>query len=455
MNKNNFAHDLTGGSVVKNLIKFSLPFLLSNFIQAMYSVSDMIIVSWFSGPASVSGVSNGGQVTVIVINFIVGLTMGGTVLIGQYYGAKRYGDIKKTTGTMFSVLIIMAVILTVVMIILCDPILRLIQVPPDAFSEARRFYTICMSGTVFIFGYNAVSAVLRGMGDSKRPLYFVSVACGLNIVLDLITVGVFKLGAAGAALSTVTAQAFSLVISVIYLVKNDFMFDFKPSSFRIDFQKVKLILAIGIPSSLQNTIVGISFLVMMALVNGYGTAASAAVGIVGKFNGFAILPGIAMSAAISSMSAQNIGAGLPDRARQTMITGFKIVYPICMLFFLLAFIFPKSVMYIFTTDPDVITQGVKYIKSFCFDYLVVPITFCMNGLFTGAGKTMFIMVNGISTSVLFRIPVALLFGKLLNFGLTGIGIAAPAASFCALISCSVYLILGHWKKSVIKHDEKI
>jgi len=253
----------------------------------------------------------------------------------------------------------------------------------------------------------------------------------------------------------VTAQAFSLVISVIYLTKNGFMFDFKPRSFRIDFHKAKMLLTIGIPSSLQNTIVGISFLVMMALVNGYGTAASAAVGIVGKFNGFAILPGIAMAAAISSMSAQNIGAGLPDRARQTMITGFKIVYPVCVLFFLLAFFFPKSVMYIFTTDAGVIAQGVKYIKSFCFDYLVAPITFCMNGLFTGAGKTMFIMVNGISTSVLFRIPVALLFGKLLNLGLAGIGIAAPAASFCALISCSVYLILGHWKNSVIRKDEKI
>lgn len=435
----------------KQLIKFSLPFLLSNFIQAFYNVADVLVVSWYSGPNSVSGVANGGQVTMLVTNSVIGLAVGGTVLIGQYFGAQRREDMQKTMGTMLSVLGIAAVVLMVVMIALSGPILRVIQIPEESFTEARSYLNICMGGTIFIFGYNAISAILRGMGDSKNPLYFVSIACVTNVVLDLLFVGPFHMGAAGAALATVLAQALSLVLSVIYLKKSDFMFTFTLKSFRIDKEKLKLLIKIGLPTSAQHMVVGLSFLLMMVLVNGYGVYASAAMGIVGKFNSFAILPAIAMSASVSSMAAQNIGAGLPERAKQAMFCGIRTVLPISAVFFLAAFLAPTAILRIFTDSPQVIEQGIAYIRFFSIDYLVVPFGFCVNGLLTGAGRTTFTMINAMMSSILLRVPIALFFGLTLGFGLAGIGLAAPVASIGALVVSLLYMRKGSWKESRIKH----
>lgn len=441
---NKFQQDLTGGSVSRQLIKFSLPFLLSNFIQAMYNAADMVIVSFYSGAESASGVANGGQLTIMVMNFVVGLTAGGSVLIAQYFGAKKQEEMKKTIGTMLCVLFIAAAVLSTVMILLCKPILTLIQTPPEAFDEAKDYLIICMVGTVFIFGYNAISAILRGMGDSKRPLIFVSIACVLNVFLDLLLVRGFGMKAAGAAWATIAAQAVSLILSVIYLAKNNFMFEFKLKNFRIDSFTLKNLLKIGLPTSMQNVVVGMSFIIMTALVNGFGVNASAAMGMCAKFNGFAILPAIAMSASVSAMSAQNLGAGFPDRAKKTMLSGIKVVYPISITFFAIAFFAPEWVMRIFTNEPEVIAEGIKYIKFFSFDYLIVPFTFCANGLITGSGHTTFSMINGMMSSIFLRVPIALMFGMALGLGLTGIGIAAPVASMGALTVSTLYLKSGKW-----------
>jgi putative MATE family efflux protein len=446
-----FEHDLTGGSVSKQLIRFSLPFLLSNFIQALYSVTDMLVVSWCAGPGGVAGVSNGGQVTMIVTNLVIGLTVGGTVLIGQYYGARRHADMKSTIGTLFSVLILSGVALTVAMIALSGPILRLMRITDEqgAFAEAQSYLNSCMSGTLFIFGYNAVSAVLRGMGDSKRPLAFVTIACLLNVGLDILLVGGFHMRAAGAAIATVISQALSLALSVIYLARNNFLFDFRPRSFRIHPEKVRLLLRIGLPNSVQNLVVGLSFLVMMVLVNGYGVYAAAAMGIVGKFNGFAILPAIAMSSSVASMAAQNLGAGLRERAKRTMFYGMGIVFPMSLLFFLAAFFAPSWVLRIFTDDEQVIASGIGYIRTFSFDYLVVPFVFCANGLLMAAGHTTFTMISGMLSSILLRVPIALVFGTALGMGLAGIGLAAPVASLGALVAGALYLRGGSWQRTRI------
>ena len=442
-----FEHDLTGGSVSRQLIRFSLPFLLSNLLQAFYNVAGMLIISWYGGPNGVAGVANGGQITLILTNFVVGLTVGGTVLIGQYFGARRYEDMKKTISTMLSVLFLISIALTVIMLLLSGPILRRIRVPEEAFEQAQRYLNICMLGTVFIFGYNAISAILRGMGDSKRPLYFVAIACVANIGLDFLFVGALHMDAAGVAIATVIAQALSLALSVRYLAKREFLFDFKWKSFRIDREKLRLLMKVGIPTSLQNIIVGISFLVMTSLVNGFGVFASAALGIVATFNNFAILPAIAMSASVASMSAQNIGAHLPERAKKTMYVGIMAVFPVCAAFFLMAFFAPATVMGIFTADPSVIEQGVQYIRYFCFDYLIVPFAFCVNGLLIGAGHTTFTMINSMISSILLRIPLALLLGMTLHMGLVGIGLAAPFASTGAVLVSALYIKSGRWSKS--------
>ena len=442
-----FEHNLTEGSVVKQLVRFSLPFLLSNFLQAMYNVSDTLIVSWFAGPETVSGVANGGQVTLLITNFAIGFTVGGTVLISQYFGAGKREELSKTIGTMLTILALLSVVLSSLAIIFSEPILRLIQIPEESFSEAKIYMNICMSGTIFIFGYNAIAAILRGMGDSKNPLLFVLISGVINTLLDLPFVGLFGWGAAGDAASTVIAQAIALIMAIVYLRKKGFVFEFKLENFKIDREKLKAILKIGIPTSVQNVVIGLSFLLMMMMVNRFGVHASAAMGIVGKFNGFAILPAIAMSASVSSMVAQNIGAGHYDRARATMRAGIMLALPIGTAFFLLAFFAPNAIMRVFTNDPQVIEKGLEYIRLFSLDYIFVSFTFCLNGLMVGAGLTTFSMINGMMSSIFLRVPVAILFGIVLDMGLMGIGLAAPVATIGAGIVSLIYYKMGRWEKN--------
>ena len=444
-----FEKNLTEGSVRRQLFAFSLPFLLSNFLQAMYNVTDTLVVSWFAGTHSVSGVANGGQVTLLIINFAVGFTVGGTVLIGQYFGANKREELSKTIGTLLSILCILALILTISVISFSGPILRLIRIPSEAFTEAQRYLVVCTLGTIFIFGYNAVASILRGMGDSKNPLYFVLISGVINIFLDLLFVGVFHWGALGAAAATVISQAVALILAIIYLNKKGFIFEFRLQNFKIDFSKFKLLFRIGFPNSVQSVVIAFSFLLMMILVNDFGVEASAAMGLVGKFSGFAILPGLAVSSSISSMVAQNLGAGKIERAVQTMHAGLLFAAPIGLLFSLLAFFFPGSLMRIFTGDPAVIAKGVEYFYFYGFDYVIACSAFCVNGLLVGSGKTTFTMCNSLFTSLILRIPLAYLFGVALNMGLSGIGLAAPVATSGMAIIGFTYYKTGRWKKQTL------
>ena len=445
-----FEKNLSEGNVVKQLILFSLPVLISNIIQSLYSTVDMLIVGQFANEASMSGVNIGGQVSFIITNMVFGLSVGSTVLIGQYKGAENRKGIHEVIATLLISLTVLAVVITVAMICFSEPILRAIQTPKESFDEARSYFIISMLGTIFIFGYNALSALMRGLGDSKNPLLFVAIACGTNIILDLVFVAQFKMGAAGAAWATIISQALSMILCIIYLAKNNFIFDFSIESFKSFSKKqLSLILKIGIPTSIQNVASGLSFLFLTTLVNTMGVMASAAVGAVGKLNGFAILPGVAMSTSISAMSAQNIGAGEYKRAKQTMFTGIAVSLGISLVIFFLIGTFPEFFMGMFGDDPHFIRCGVEYIKSFKYDYLIAPIFFCFNGLFIGSGHTTFSLVNGILSSILFRIPASYIFGMAMSLGLTGVGLGAPVASISALAFCIIFYMTGRWKKIVI------
>lgn len=449
-----FEKNLSEGNVVKQLILFSLPVLISNIIQSLYSTVDMLIVGNFATEAAMSGVNIGGQVSFIITNMVFGLSVGATVLIGQYKGAENRQGIQEVIATLLVSLAVASVVLTTVMIALADPVLKAINTPIESYDEAKRYFIISMTGTIFIFGYNALSALMRGLGDSKNPLIFVAIACGVNIVLDLVFVAQFNLGAAGAAWATIISQAISVVLCIIYLARNNFIFDFSLKSFKAFSKKqLKLILKVGIPTSIQNVASGLSFLFLTTLVNSFGVMASAAVGAVGKLNGFAILPGIAMSTSISAMSAQNIGAGKYKRASHTMFTGAAIALGISIVIFALVGIFPEFFMRMFGDDPEFIKCGVEYIRTFKFDYLTAPVFFCFNGLFIGSGHTTFSLVNGILSSILFRIPASYIFGILMGWGLLGVGFGAPVASIAALILCIFFYTTGKWKKIVI-HTQK-
>lgn len=438
--------DLSEGNVVKQLIMFSLPFLAANVIQSLYSVADMLIVGQFSGTASISGVNIGSQVTFIITNLVFGLCTGGTVLIGQYMGAKKQKDLEETTATLMTMLLIAAIVMTLAFSFIKDPILHLIQTPAEAYDEARSYLAITLLGLIFIFGYNVFSAIMRGMGDSKRPFYFVTIACVTNIILDLILVGKFNMGASGAAIATVISQAVSMITCIWFMIKNNFVFDFKPSSFRINRDKLGRIFKLGTPSAIQNGVTSLSFMIITILVNVVGgVSASAAVGVVGKFNGFAIMPAIAMSASISTMSAQSIGANKWDRAIEVCKLGTIVAAVISVCIFALAQLCPDQILKLFNDDPEMINYGIQYMRTFSCDYLIVPFVFCINGIFIGAGHTTFSLINNMLSAIILRVPASFLFGKILNMGLLGIGLGAPVASAGSLILILIFLFSGKWK----------
>lgn len=446
-----FENRLTEGSVTKQLLKFSIPLLLTNIVQALYFVADMLIVGWFSGTYTMSAVNIGGQITMVVTNFVIGLAVGGTILIAQYIGAEKQHEVDKTIGTLFGVMGILAVFFSVVMTFLSDVMLKALNTPAESYDMAKDYLNITMLGLIFVFGYNAISAVLRGMGDSKRPLAFVGIACTINILLDLLLVGPLDMKATGAAIATIIAQAIAMILAIIYLKRSKFIFDFHYKNFKIHRDKLRLLLEVGIPASTQNVIVGISFLVLTAVINDIGgVTASAAVGIVGKFNSFAILPAFAMSASVSAIAAQNIGAGLYDRAVKTLWTAIGISFFISLAIFTFVQIFPEAILLAFKAEPDVMDIGVKYLKSFSYDYLVVPFAFCFNGLLNGAGYSLVSMISSSVSSLVFRIPLVLFFAKVLETGVGGLGYAAPIATFFATLIGGLFFFSGKWKNDKLK-----
>ena len=448
----NFHKDLTQGSVTKQLIKFATPFLLSNLLQALYSVADMIIVGQFCGKTGITGVSIGSQINILVTGAAMGLSVGGTVLIAQYGGQKMFGEQRKTIGTMTSLYMILAAVLTVAMLLLCDPLLMLLNTPESAYSEAKDYYNICMGGMVFMFLYNAISGVLRGMGDSKRPLYFVLIAAITNVVLDLILVGKLGMASAGAAWATISAQALSVIISLIYLAKKKFFAEYKLIDFKISKDKLKPLMQIGLPSSIQSRVVSLSFLTLTALVNSLPNAevASACQGIGGKINSFAILPGLAISSAISSMAGQNIGAGEFARAKKTMLTGMVMAFSVSVAVFAVVNLFPEFLIRLFDSEPEVIETGARYIRIISFDYLFACIMFCLNGLAIAAGNTYIALINAICNGILVRMPVAYFLVKAMDMGFDGVAYAMGFASLIGIVIGAVYVQSGKWKKSIIQ-----
>lgn len=455
-----FQNDLTQGSVTKQLLKFSLPFLLSNLLQALYNMADMLIVGQFCGPVGSAAVGIGGQVTILVINLISGLSVGGTVLIAQYMGAKRHEDVEKTIGSMFTLYAIAGAVITVVMLLADRFILQALNTSPEAFDDTLSYLNICMGGTLFTVGYNAVSAVLRGMGDSKHPLIFVAIAAGVNVVLDLLLVGAFRMGAAGAAWATITAQALSFIISILFLRRRDFVFDFHPRSFRVHKQYAVKLVTLGLPASLQGTLVSFSFMVLTGIANTVAVSAlvgSTALSIAGKVNSVAILPSMAMQASVSSMVGQNMGAGKPERAKKTMLVAMGLAFAFSVVVFALVNLFPVEIARIFqgtgdgaSLSPEVLAACIEntaaYIRVISYDYLLTSILFCINGLAMGVGQTVFSMCTGILSSLLLRIPAAYIFGSVLGMGLQGVGLAAPTATLGGLIMAVVYLMTGAWKR---------
>lgn len=438
---------LTEGNIGKTLVSFALPFLIANFIQALYGAVDMAVVGWFSNAAGISAVSTGTSVIQIITCIITGLTMGVTILIAQYRGAGKDKDTVETIGTMFTFFTGIAIALTILMFLITGPVLRLLQTPDAAFAGATQYVLICSGGIVFIFGYNAISAMLRGFGDSKSPLLFIAIACVINIIFDIVLVGGFHMGPAGAAIATVFSQGVSMVIAIFYLNRRDFIFQFRRENLKLKAEKAKRLLRIGLPVSLQETTVHISFMFITAIINQMGVIASAAVGIANKFEAFAMLPATAFSGAIAAIAAQNMGAGKPERAKKSLNVAMGMAFICSVFFFAWAQLAPASVMQLFKADPEVTAAGVQYLRSFSFDFMLVAFGFTMNGFLNGCGKTGFAMANGVAASLFIRLPLAFICSRAFAGNLIGVGMAAPIATACSVTVALIYISTGRWKKA--------
>lgn len=422
------APSLTQGSVVRALVTFTVPFLLANILQSLYGAVDLFVVGRYCEARSVAAVSTGTQVTQIITSLISGLTLGGTILIGKYTGMGDENRVRQSIATTLSVFSVVALLLTALMLLFERPLLTLLQTPQESFEETMQYVAICSWGNFFICGYNSLSAILRGYGDSKRPMLFVAIACVVNIVLDFVFVRFFALGAAGTALATVIAQAVSMFIAIFYLRRRHFLFDFKPASFRITPHIARELAFIGVPISFQELMVRISFLYLTAVMNSCGVFAAAVVGIGAKYDVFSMLTATSVSNALAAITAQNMGANKPERARRSLWYGMSFSLFVAALFFAWAQLSPESMIGAFSSDANVIAAGVPYFRSCSYDYLMVALVFTLNGYLNGRSKTVWTMVSCSAGALLLRIPMVSVFAA--NFGdnLGMLGLVAPIVS---------------------------
>ena len=447
MDKN--INDFTTGSIPKAMLRFALPFFLTSLIQSLYNIADIMVIGRFCGTTGVAGASIGGNIIMTATYTIIGLCNGGAIMTAQYAGMKSDKDIKETISTTFGLMLILSVIFTAVALILSDKILTLLNTPAEAFEQTKSYFSVCMLGAVFIFGYNTICAVLRGLGDSKTPMYFGIGACVLNIFLDLLLVGVFNMNASGAALATIISQASALVGCIIYLKKQSFIFDFKLSGLRIVPKKAIDILKLGLPGAIQSAIVSGGFLIVSSITNSLGVNAASGVAVAAKINNFAQMPATAIGMAVSSMVGQNVGAEKFDRARSTLKNGIVVSLCIGALLFALVELFPLQLMGLLVNDADVLSEALPYLRVTAFDYLLVALIFPLNGLCNGSGHTLFTMIPSIFSSVIARIPVAIFCVRTLNLGLLGVGISTPTGTISAIIICAVYYFSNKWCKRVV------
>ena len=427
--------DLTRGSVWGNIVYFSLPFLLSYFLQTLYGLADLFIVGQYNGSDIISAVSVGSQVMHMLTVVIVGLAMGSTVMIGKAVGGKDSRGESRAIGNTVSLFAIIATVFTVILLLLTDEIVAVMMTPAEAVAETEAYLTICFWGIPFITAYNIISSILRGRGDSKSPMYFVAVACVINIVLDIVFIGFFDMKAAGAALGTVLSQTASVAFAAIALFKNKTFSAVRLSDLRPDVSVLSELLKIGVPIAFQDAFIQISFIVITVIANTRGVEIAAAVGIVEKIISILFLVPSAMLSTVSALSAQNIGAGHHERARKTMLGGIIITVVFGTLCTVVCQFIASPLVAMFSDEAHVITFGAQYLRSYVFDCIVAGIHFCFSGLFCAYGHSMISFMHNAIAIILVRIPGTYFAATLFPNNLFPMGLASPLGSLLSAIVC--------------------
>ena len=424
--------DFTQGSILKKLVAFMMPVLGALILQAAYGAVDLLVVGRFGSTSGLSAVSTGSQVLNLVTFVVVQFAMGITVLIARYLGEKKPEKIGAVIGGGAIVFTIISVVLFIVMVCFAHPISILMQAPEEAVDLTASYVRICGGGIFFIVAYNLLSAIFRGLGDSKSPLLFVLVACIVNVIGDLALVAGLHMDAAGAAIATVSAQALSVVFAVVLLIKKELPFSIARKDFRLNPQ-CKKFLKIGLPLALQEFLIQVSFLALCAFVNRLGLEASSGYGVACKIVNFAMLVPSALMQSMASFVSQNIGAGKKKRAKKSMFTGIGVGLVVGCLVFALVIFKGDMLAGFFSTDAAVIVNGYAYLKGFALETIVTAILFSMVGYFNGNNKTIWVMTQGLIQTLLVRLPLAYFMSIQPNASLTKIGLAAPISTMVGVV----------------------
>ena len=429
--------DFTQGSILKKLVAFMIPILGALILQAAYGAVDLIVVGRYGSTSGLSGVSTGSQVLNLVTFAVTQLAMGITVLIARYLGEKRPQEIGAVIGGATLVFAGISVVLFILMVGFAYPISVLMQAPEEAVELTTMYVRICGGGIFFIVAYNVLSAIFRGLGDSKSPLLFVLIACIINIIGDLVLVAGFHLDAAGAAAATVLAQACSVVFAICILVKKHLPFTIARNDFKWNAQCGKF-LRIGLPLAFQEVLTQLSFLALCAFVNRLGLEASSGYGVACKIVNFAMLVPSALMQSLASFVSQNVGAGKEKRARQTLFTGIGVGLVVGCFVFCFVMFRGDLLAGIFTTDAAVIQRGYEYLKGFAPETIMTAFLFSMIGYFNGNNRTVWVMTQGMIQTLLIRLPFAYVMSIQPDASLTMIGLAAPVSTTVGVVMCAVY-----------------
>lgn len=430
----------TEGPILKPLLRFAMPVLFALLLQAMYGGTDLLIVGQFASAADVSAVSTGSQVMQSVTSVITGLAMGTTILLGQKIGQKKQDEAGDVIGSSICMFAVIAAVVTLLMAGGAGALAHIMHAPEEAFDKTTLYIRICSAGSLFIIAYNVLGSIFRGVGDSKTPLLAVSIACVFNIFGDLLFVAVFDMAAAGAALATVLAQGISVALSLLIIRRRRLPFKFSRANLRFCRELILKTLSLGFPIALQDFLVSVSFLVIIAIINGLGVIASAGVGVAEKLCTFILMMPSAFSQSMSAFVAQNFGAGKMDRAKRGMVYGMAVSFGFGLILSYISFFHGDILTGIFAKDQEIILAAADYLRAYAIDTLLVSFLFCFTGYFNGCGRTTFVMLQGIIGAFCVRIPVSYLMSRQPGTSLFRVGLAIPLSTVLQISVCVLYFI---------------
>ncbi len=440
--------DLTSGSIAKTLFRFSVPFVLSNLLQTIYSLVDMVVIGQWVGTNGLAAVSIGGELLSLTTFICMGFASAGQIIISQYVGSGDYRGLSKVVGNLCTVIAILAVALTALGVWNVQRLLSWLNTSESAWNQAAAYTIVCFWGTIFIYGYNVVSAILRGMGDSRHPLIFIAIASCTNLILDILFVVCLNLDTFGAALATVTGQTISFLCSVLFLLRKrgQLGFALRPDSFRLEWKYTWTILRIGCPMALNYCAIVISVLLVQSYINAYGVVASAVNGIGTKLSNVMNVVSNAIHNASSSVIGQNFSAKKYERIRRTVWLGLLFCLLIAAVLSLILCLFPTRVFSLFDQDPEVLALALTYVPIGVLGFFGHAIRAPFNGLMNGVGNARLTLCCGLLDSVVARVFLSIFMGVTLGMGIYGFWYGSMIAGYVTALIGIVYYASGFWKK---------